>query len=292
MSYLSPVSARPVIPTQVAQLPAAVTPAAPSVGDVFVGRVASVGPTASAAPDGRAFVQAAVEEIRARVARGEPCRVVFDIDDTLADSRGRTLHILKAYDQARGTSHFADLTLDQVGGDGAITAQNLGLPKDVVKDVRGYWQANFFDSKKNIHDLPMTEIIELAKAASEAGAEVRYLTGRTEDIREDTLAQLKRFGLPDTDDAHLFMKPNLKVKTGDYKAAVFKEWAKDDVFTGFFITESRRDIAFVQGAVSADEVPCVLIDSEKDRHGPAIDPRTPVYPSQTNVAPKLGWLAA
>ena len=48
--------------------------------------------------DGKAYTAAVVEDIRQRTQNGEKCVVVFDIDDTLSDSRGRTLEFARAWD--------------------------------------------------------------------------------------------------------------------------------------------------------------------------------------------------
>ncbi len=307
MSHLGKISEvrvpSPVARTEVAALPLAKsvsTPVDAFVGSVGAGaEVSAVSNTFKAGPpDGKAFVAAALEDIRQRVANGEEVRVVFDIDDTLSDSRGRTLHILQEYDRNNGTSHFKDLKLEDVAWDGYSTVVENGGPKELAKSVGGFWRAKFFDGAMHEHDLPLKEMVDLAKAAKAAGAEVRYLTGRPEEEREHTLPQLIRFGLPDADNTHLTMKPTSKEDTGKYKAAVFTEWEKDSAHTAFFITESRRDVAAVQGATP--NVPCVLIDAAKERdNGHQVDPQTPVYPSLTNLFGRpspwevdLGWMAA
>lgn len=233
-----------------------------------------------APPDGRAFMDSAVDQIRSKVAAGEKARVYFDIDDTLADSRGRTLQIAREYDEAHGTSYFKDLDLAHTGKDGYATARSLGLPKEVAKDVDRFWNQKFFQPEYNRFDLPLQEIIDYAKKAKEAGAEVYFITGRTEDSRGGTLSELQRLGLPDADDAHLTMKPDLSVKTPEYKAEKFAEWMKDGTYTGWFITESRRDTAAIQQ--KAPEVPCVLLDADKEKGGPPVREGTPVFPNVTN----------
>lgn len=157
----------------------------------------------------------------------------------------------------------------------------MGQGKDVAKEVQKYGQEKFFAPEMNAYDLPMTEMIELAKAARAAGAEVDSLTGRTDDGRPGTLAELQRMGLPDADDAHLTMKPDLDTPTADDKAQKFGEWLKEDVGIGFFITESHRDIRAIQEQQPA--VQCVLLDSPKERNEPPVADGTPVWPSITGL---------
>src|SRR6478672_10485753 len=84
--------------------------------------------------DGEAWCKAELADIKLRTGRGEKVRVVFDIDDTLADTRTRTLQIAKAYDKAHGTHYFQKLHKSGVLEQGGETAKALGLPDEVVKD--------------------------------------------------------------------------------------------------------------------------------------------------------------
>ncbi len=230
---------------------------------------------ASAAPDARKFMAEAMEDIARRTRAGEKVVVVFDIDDTLADTRYRTLALARAFDEANGTSHFANLTVDQVARTGEETARRLGLPESVVRAFDAYWDVGFWKAESLVHDQPMKEIVELAKKADAAGARVLYLTGRVQAVERGTLAQLRRFGLPDVNATNVISKPSLRHYTPAFKAERLDAWMKRGFYVSFFFTESRRDIAHLQRA--EPKVPCVLLDSSHGGRG-AVREGTPVWP--------------
>lgn len=241
--------------------------------------------------DGRAWMQDAIADIRSRVAAGESVKVVFDMDDTLWDNRGRTVALAHQFDEANGTHLFDSLELKQVGKDGYETARNLGLSREDARAFSRYWQTHVYEAGSNQHDLPNTEIQDLARQAKEAGAEVMYLTGRNETEREGSLAELQRFGLPDADHDHLVMKPRKSDSTPDYKVDRLNEWiSRGDTHYSWFITESRRDLSAVQRA--GLEIPTVLVDHPKERNGEPVDPSTPIFPSQVDSKEHLQVLWA
>ncbi len=224
--------------------------------------------------DGKAFVAKAFADISARVARGEKVRVVFDIDDTLADTRARTLKIAKAWDQANGTKYFDRLTVAQVAHTGLGTARALGLPWAAEKAFAEHWETAFWDGANFVHDAPIPDIVALAKQAKELGADVVYLTGRVQDRETYTIAQLKRFGL-EASHKSVVSKPNLKTRTVPFKAEWLAKSVADGKPVAFFFTESRRDIAGIQAA--AVDAPSVLLDSPfGGTEGVKAD--TPIYP--------------
>ncbi|MBL8950313.1 MAG: hypothetical protein JNK82_06030 [Myxococcaceae bacterium] len=227
-----------------------------------------------ASPDGKAFVTAALKDIAARTARGEKVRVVFDIDDTLADTRARTLAIAKAWDAANGTSYFGRLTLAQVAHTGLDTARALNLPWPAEKAFVDHWSVAFWDGASFAHDLPIPETIALAKAAKAAGAELVYLTGRWDDREHHTIDQLRRFGLEAGPD-NVVSKPGPSTLTVPFKAGWLEQSRLDGFHCAFFITESRRDIAGIQAAGE----PAVSVLLDHPFGGPEnVRPETPVYP--------------
>lgn len=226
--------------------------------------------------DGNAFCKRTLADLRARVANGEKCRVVFDIDDTLVDTRGRTLAIAKAWDAEKGTKTFARLTLSKVGKTPQETCKALGLSEGLTKAFSGYWNVRFFGGALFAEDLALPKMVAWAKEAKAAGAEVVYLTGRTETARAGTLAELRRLGVPDADDAHLVLKPKASTKTAPWKSQLLSQWAGQS-HLGWFVTESRRDVAQVQA--DHPELPCLLLDNPYERGGTPVRADTPVLPA-------------
>ena len=211
------------------------------------------------APDGRKFCEAALADIKARTALGEKVRVVFDIDDTLSEGRARTFAVAKAWDQENGTHYFDRLVVAQVGHDGAETAQALNLPAAVGTAFQAHWDVEFWKGESFVHDTPIAPMVNLAKRAKAAGAEVIFLTGRVDALEAATIAQLQRFGLKDVNADTVVSKPDLSVRTGPFKT----QWLKTSEAAGhhlaFFITESRRDVAAVQQGFAG--APTVLLES-------------------------------
>lgn len=228
--------------------------------------------------DGKAFVANALKDIAARVGRGEKVRVVFDIDDTLADTRGRTLALARQWDQENGTKHFAKLTLAQVAYDARDTAAAMDMPWDSEISFRRFWDEHFLQGSNFKSDLPIPEIIALAKQAKAAGAEVVYLTGRLAVRNPRTIEQLQKFGLTDANEKTVVGKPTQQDRTPQFKTEWLRRSASEGHHLAFFITESKRDIAAIQRGIPG--VPAVVIDHAFN--GPEVlRSDTPVYPRVT-----------
>lgn len=282
MPHITRTAVNPVVSPRTPAAPERASTASAGPGASRTQAVATSGDTFEAhRVDGTAWCKKTIADLKDRTARGEKCRVVFDIDDTLADTRGRTLALAKAFDKQRGTKAFAKLTLSKVGKSAKDTCAALGLDEKTTKAFTGYWNANFFAGGSFDKDLPIARTIELAKQAKAAGAEVVYLTGRTETAREGTRAQLQRLGLPDADDAHLVLKPKASVKTAEWKSGLMAQWAGESRI-GWFLTESRRDVAQIQA--DHPELPCVLLDNPFEKGGTPVRSDTPVLPSAIRVS--------
>jgi hypothetical protein len=221
-----------------------------------------------------AFVREALDDIRARVARGEKPRVVFDIDDTLADTRARTLALAKQWDAQNGTHHFDRLTLAQVGHNGLDTAMAMQLPGPAEKAWDAFWEQAFWDGGSFGLDTPICPMVDLAKLAKAAGAEIVYLTGRVASLQGASVQQLQRFGLPDADAAHVACKPDQGTRTIPFKADWLAASEASGRHVSFFVTESRRDISGVQ---SRGDIQCLLFESGFSGTD-GVRPDTPVWP--------------
>lgn len=217
--------------------------------------------------DGPKILARRLDEIERLVKSGETVRCVFDLDNTLFDTRGRTLHALRVYDAENGTTYAQGLTNDDMHEDGRKTAISLKLPDDVVEAIGTVWDREFWDPKNLVHDGVIESMIELAKEAQKRGAEIVFLTGRTEDhgFRPHTMAQLERVGLACPDE-RLLHKPRLNVRTVPYKEQEMRRLAEGATI-GFFLTEGRRDMdhltTVIEGLIG------FLLDSTFEEGGPA-----------------------
>lgn len=211
-------------------------------------------PSSGAPPDGWRFCEAALADIKARKARGEKVRAVFDIDDTLSESRQRTLCLAKDWDTAHGTNFFSQLKISQVRATGFETAQALGLPAPLTRAFQEYWDVEFWKAERFVHDTPIVPMVKLAERARAAGAQVIFLTGRVDSLKEATIAQLRRFGLKDVTEKTVVSKEDLSVGTAQFKVKWLEQSANEGHHLAFFVTESRRDVAAIQQSAAGHQV--------------------------------------
>ncbi len=197
--------------------------------------------------NGKRYLNQAIAEIKRRSQSGERVAVAFDVDNTLVDTRGRALAIGRAFDKANGTSYFKGKTAKAMGNDAKETAALVKMTPEHAKKFGAFWFRRFFDGQNYKHDLSIKQTIDLAKKAAAAGADVYYVTARTQSEEDHTIDQLKAAGLPTVDDSYVVSKARMKDKTVDYKAAELVRIAASYDYVPWFITESRADIAGVQG---------------------------------------------
>lgn len=223
--------------------------------------------------NGRRFLTAQLTEIKKRTQNGERVAVSFDVDNTLVDTRGRALAIGKAFDKANGTTYFKGKTSKSMGNDAKETAALVRMTPDHAKKFSALWFRMFFKGENYRHDLKISATIDLAKKAAAAGADVYFVTARTQSEESFTIAQLEAAGL-DTDDHFVVSKPRMKDKTPEYKAAELTKIAERYDYVGWFVTESRADIAGVQKLDAP--VKSVLLETKfsGDR---AVEADTPIW---------------
>lgn len=226
---------------------------------------------------GEAFLAARLAWMADRCAAGERALAVFDLDNTLFDTRPRTLAAARGYDAARASAWFAPLSVDAVRRDGRATAAQplLGPPPEpVIDEFAAYWDDAFWRPEAFAHDTPIAAIVAWARAAIAVGAEVRFLTGRVMALQDASIAALYRVGLPCAPEA-VVCKPDLSTRTAPWKCEVLARWAHHAPL-GWFVTEGRRDTAAVQAALPG--APCALIDCSFE------DPSLPVAPGTPLIA--------
>jgi len=111
-----------------------------------------------------------IESLLASDPRGGP-HLVFDIDNTVADTRFRTLHVARAFDAALGTRHFTALGLEHVRLDGTATARAHGLDADVAAAFQAYWASDqgFWCGQCFAEDRPLRPVVDLARRGHAQG---------------------------------------------------------------------------------------------------------------------------
>jgi len=226
---------------------------------------------------GEAFLRQRLELLQRHAQKRRPTCVVFDLDNTLFDTRYRTLAVARRFDALRPPPPLASLThVAQIRERPQETLARLGgIAQEVADAFAEFWLAEFWNPERFVHDVPIDETLRWAVAARDAGADIRFLTGRIERLRGPSMKQLHEAGLHVPDDA-LACKPDLSHRTADFKAGVLERWSQES-FVGWFLTEGRRDVAHMQRALP--QVPCVLLDCSFDDDRPAeIAEDTPTLP--------------
>lgn len=219
---------------------------------------------------GLAALDKRLHQIGKLASDGVKVRCVFDLDNTLFDTRWRTLHCARAFDGSEGSEHFAHLSDDElighIGRNGRETALALGLPDDVVERFAAYWDQAFWRPEALAHDRPMDPPLHLITEAMKRGAEVVFLTGRVErhldaqgqviGFRDASIAQLLAIGV-EVRPEQLILKPDTSTRTAPFKAEVLRRFEEEGAI-GFFVTEGIRDISHVREALPRSA--CFLLD--------------------------------
>lgn len=183
--------------------------------------------------------------------------VVFDIDNTLVDTRYRTRAAAEAYARRHPAAQvLAGLPIRAILRDGRATALHAGLDRKGAEDFHRFWEGFFWSPKSFRFDAPLARTVALARGAKAAGAEVYYLTGRIQALKPGTLAELAALGLPDADSKHVLCKPGVAVPTGSFKREALAELRASGRRLRWFMTDSRGELAALAGA----RVPSVLVD--------------------------------
>ena len=224
--------------------------------------------------NGKRYLEQAIAQIKQQTAAGKKVAVTFDIDNTLFDTRGRALAIGKDFDKANGTTYFKGKTSKQMGNDAKETAALMKMTPEHAKKFSSFWFPRFFKGENYKNDLQIRQTVNLAKKAAAAGADVFYVTARTQSEEDFTIKQLQKAGLPTVDAHFVVSKPKMADKTPEYKAGELNKIEKQYDFVPWFITESRADIAGVQKLDA--KVPSVLLETKfsGDRK---VDEETPVW---------------
>ena len=158
--------------------------------------------------------------------------VVFDLDDTLFQTAPRHKAILAAWAQTPAGAPYAAaiaaLPVERISYDIGDTAKTLGIPDALVPGLKQFWADRFFTSEYVQYDTPNPGAVAYANALQQAGAEVVYLTGRSETMGDGTEKALKAFGFPwnpQHGSTALMLKATAAQHDVDFKAAASRSIA-------------------------------------------------------------------
>ena len=168
-----------------------------------------------------------------RPAAGPREQLVFDLDDTLLDTRYRKRAILQHFAASMlGTGEIPRSDLQILAGldHGAIrfrishTLEESGISDPVViKKAARFWVQRNFTSSWLREDQPFPGAVAYVRRAHATGMNIVYLTGRSEpEMGEGTLASLRRHGFPMGDHTRLMMKPSADLADLGFKQSAIE----------------------------------------------------------------------
>lgn len=189
-----------------------------------------------------------LKEVSEHVRNHTGVAVIFDLDSTLFSVSPRTQAILRQLGadpafRARFEAQ-ADILKDvevlptDWGVRQALARTPIMGEIELFETIRDYWREHFFASPHLEHDDIYPAANEHVRHLEELGAEILYLTGRSEArMREGTEAALKRWDFPYRDPAHLMMKPSDVETDEGFKTIRLRELAPRYEHIWFFENE-------------------------------------------------------
>lgn len=225
-----------------------------------------------------------LDEVLAEVERlsaQEPI-VIFDLDDTLFETRTRSSTIVREWGQQNGNQILAACKYEHVAFGIEDTLRAAGLPEaevtgDVGKAVRRFWSPRFFNGSYFKVDTPLPGAVAYVNRLAEAGARIMYVSGRPESGRQPSLEALAAHGFPTGPGTQLFVKPSVppgapKLETHAWKGKVAREdLAPLGPIVAAFDNEPANCNAFREALPTSGRV--IFLDTLYDPQGPQIAER-------------------
>lgn len=203
-------------------------------------------------PEALVDIQERVEET---LGRGETPVVIFDLDDTLINTKERNLRILRDFVSKTNISvkypveveAVSRITLKNIRYLLTDTLKDLGVTnEDFVKEANAFWGPNFFSNEYSAKDRPNRGAAQYVNWLWGSGATIVYLTGRdVPRMEKGTIANLLRHGFPlGGTHARLMMKPTKEEDDLVFKQRALKEIAMMGEVVGGFENEPANINAF------------------------------------------------
>jgi len=170
--------------------------------------------------------QATLQDILARArSLGSKAVLAFDLDSTLFDNRPRQARILREFGVARGLTPLGACLASHwdTGWDMKAAMRNCGLSAEQIEahytDARAFWMERFFTSDYCVDDVAIQGATDFTHAVVATGAQLAYVTGRPEEMRQGTVEAMRRSGmaLPGQGLVHLIMKPSPRMNDDAFK---------------------------------------------------------------------------
>ncbi len=170
--------------------------------------------------------------------------VAFDLDSTLLNNSPRQSQILREYGKSAGVEPLCQSAPAHWDSwDFKAPMVRAGLSEfqaaDHLEPFTEFWRRRFFTSEYCQVDVATPGAPEFVNELVRAGAQICYLTGRQEDMRDGTVACFKRegFPIPGSESVYLWMKPTLDEHDDAFKLASYKELKKRGTVVAAFDNE-------------------------------------------------------
>ncbi|MEZ6189353.1 MAG: hypothetical protein R3F62_30670 [Planctomycetota bacterium] len=212
------------------------------------------------------------ERIAAVKAQGQVPVVVFDLDDTLFDTRYRTAALLEDYHRTHGEPRLEQVPVERVHYAMPETLAELGFSEHEVEGqtfeaIHGEVWPKFFRGESLLLDAPILGAVEAVRSLA-PDALIVYLTGRKTFVADFSERALAEAGFPTPSDPGagpgvlLFHKPKsypgqqdpAKLHTDDFKGLITRvELPKHGVVVAAFDNEPKNCVAF-RASAPADAI--------------------------------------
>lgn len=185
---------------------------------------------------------------------GQQPVVIFDLDDTLFDSRYRKLAILHEFASEiatqqkfpQETSILLGLDVDRLHYDIVDTLAAAGVSNAaLLEELQAFWSARFFTNEYVTLDQPIFGGVEYVNRLKADGAIIIYLTGRdAPNMGEGTEQALRAAGYPLDEMTRLMLKPSADIDDTVFKQQVFATIASLGKVVSAFDNEPSNVNAF------------------------------------------------
>lgn len=200
-----------------------------------------------------------VSEVKRLKSEGKQPIVIFDLDDTLFDTRYRVREILRDYGAEINEPRLKKLSVRHVRYELPVTLKNAGFTEaeikgDLGKKIKRAWSKRFWTAFEL--DKPIKGAVKYVEKLVKAGARIVYVTGRREKTKDACLDVLLENDYPADEPGNLFCKPNNvpgqpKISTEAFKEATAKKLAQEGTIVAAFDNEPGNANAFLKAAPKA-----------------------------------------
>lgn len=151
--------------------------------------------------------------------------LVFDLDSTIFDNRPRQARIVRELGALKKLPALeaCDVKHWSSGWDLKAAMVACGLPEaqaeGLYKEAKNFWGARFFTSEYCVDDVEVPGATKYLHACVASGAQLVYVTGRHEAMRDGSVKCMQKCGMPvpNGKNVHLLMKPTLRESDDEYK---------------------------------------------------------------------------